>query len=118
MIRVWLPNTIWFGKMKNAAMAASHGSASAGRRRLRRTSKRAPRARSAAISPPADDGGDLFASIKSRRLEQQDQHRNGIDGEGAGVGEKIFAGGIRHPEHQRAAERAPYAAGAADRDDQ
>ena len=35
-----------------------------------------------------------------------------------GISEKIFAGCVTDPKHERAGERAPDAAGAADRDDE
>src|ERR1700751_959276 len=113
MISAWLPSIMRSGKMKNAASAISHGSASIGRRRWRAARKRA--ARSRACGSATAPGRSLSAAIEPCRFDQQNYNRDCVDEEAAGVGIQIFAGGVANAEHERGNQRAPQSPGAAHR---
>src|SRR5262245_12736815 len=114
MISTWLPKVMRSGKMKKAAMAISQGSASATRKRCRRS--RYSAARSRARSRPVASMVSL-AAIEPRGLDQEDSDRDGIDEKAAGIGEQIFSTSVEHAEHQRGEQRAFQAAQSADCDD-
>src|SRR5271154_281046 len=88
------------------------------RKRSRRARKPETPARSRTASSLATGNSDLLASIEPCGLYEQDQHRDGIDGEASRVGEQIFASSIANAEDESAGQCAPHAAGAADRNDQ
>src|SRR3954469_328289 len=121
MISTWLPKVRRSGKSQKAASASPQGSASHICKRWRSARYAVARARADAFDPSG--AADLVArasvtAVKSRRLDQQDQHRQRVDEKAAGVGEHVFARGVADAEQDRGRERALEAAEAADRDHQ
>src|SRR6185437_6252391 len=112
MIRTWLPNVMRSGKTKKAATAISQGSASAGRKRWRRSRKSAARSRA---WPRSIRAVVSLAAIETCRLDQKDRNSDRIDEKTAGIGEQIFPGRVEHAQHQCRKQRALQAAQAADR---
>src|SRR5215467_6058113 len=95
MIRLWVPKVMRSGNRKYAATASSHGNASGQRRWWR----------SIALMPVSGvttfAAKDLLAPIKPRRLDEEDQYRDCIDEESAGVGVEVLAPGVEDPKHDR-----------------
>src|SRR3981189_2395155 len=117
----WLPKVRRSGKSQKAASASPQGSASQICSRWRSARNATARARADAVDPSG--AAELVASasvtaIKSRRLDQQDQHRQRVDEKAAGGGEHVFAGGIADAEQDGGHQRALEAAEATDRDHQ
>src|SRR6478736_5519423 len=109
----WLPKVMRSGKIKSTAMAASHGSVSARRKRWRLS--RYSAARSRASERVAEVMASL-AAIEPRRLDQKNGNRHRVDEKSTGIGEQILSGRIEHAEHERRQQRALQAAQPADRD--
>src|SRR4030088_2362720 len=114
----WLPKVRRSGKSQKAASASPQGSASHIWRRWRSARKATALARADALGPSG--AAELVASasvtaVKSRRLDQQDQHGQRVDEKAAGVGEHVFAGGVADAEQDRGHQRALEAAESADR---
>src|SRR5690242_13497258 len=112
MISTWLPKVMRSGTMKNAAIATSHGSASAVRKRWRLSKYSAARSRACPRLIMAS-----LAAIEPCRFHQEDGHGNRVDEKSAGVREQIFSGGVEDAQHQRGEQRAFQAAQSPDRDD-
>src|SRR5258705_767224 len=98
----WLPKVRRSGKSQKAASASPQGSASHICRRWRSARYATARARAAALD--ASGAAELVASasvtaVKSRRLDQQDEHRQSVDDKTARVCQKVFTDGYPHAPH-------------------
>src|SRR6185312_4993145 len=114
MISTCPPKVMRSGNRKKQAIATAQGSSSTQRKRCRCERYSAARSR----AWPRAAAGLLLSAIEPRRLDQEDEHRDRVDEEAAGIREQIFAGGVEDAEHQRREQRSLEAAEPADGDDE
>src|SRR6185437_11435656 len=111
-ISTWPPKVMRSGKIKNAAIASSHGNASGHWNLCRLTRYSAARSRAAIRSLLLVS----LAAIKPRRLDQKHRDRNRVDEKPAGIGQQVFSGRVEYAEYKSGQQRALEAAKPADRD--